>query len=615
MLGRSRTIRLETQALQYPGIGFSAGGVGCGDCSVLTGDLSTCDSAESVQVANIWARREWVLFLPRWSAAFIYAFLGQFRQRVPGGGAEMSDEPRFLRPNVIIEPLVDRFYGSLLTVAPVQAAMNLAFLQIPMLESYLQSPQVHLNAIRNPELRGGFFVNIDESRSDEVRDLVESLKREREGMLAFAAAVAEAEDTLRESAAGFDLRPLYPKLPRVLAGLVELAYDTSNQASVRFLEPLVYESSAYVEDRQSVQLSLDDGIERPFVMSTPRLPSPHVLDLPLPFRQPGLEELFKARLQPTTLTRLRESLELGDAETIRLAELLTDGPDLAADRHIECSGRIRYFGHACLVLQTPTSAVITDPWVSSDSAASGRYTYRDLPDHIDLAVITHGHQDHVVLETLLQLRGRVDRVVVPRSSGGNLCDPSLALYLSHVGLPVVEVDDFSEVRFPGGKVVATPFLGEHADLDIRAKSTYCVEFAGRRVFVGADSSGIEPDLYRYMRGHVGPLDMAFLGMECAGAPLTWMYQALLTRPVTRKMSDSRTLSGSNAEQAAAIMTELGAGEAYVYALGEESWLGHIMATNYTEDSYQLKQVNEFMLWCADKGIKFGHLVGQHEWRW
>jgi hypothetical protein len=38
------------------------------------------------------------------------------------------------------------------------------------------------------------------------------------------------------------------------------------------------------------------------------------------------------------------------------------------------------------------------------------------------------------------------------------------------GLPVVEVDDFSEVEFPGGKVVA-PFLGEHADLDIRAKTT------------------------------------------------------------------------------------------------------------------------------------------------
>ena len=210
---------------------------------------------------------------------------------------------------------------------------------------------------------------------------------------------------------------------------------------------------------------------------------------------------------------------------------------------------------------------------------------------------------------------RSGSVVVPRSSRGSLADPSIALYLSHLGLPVTEVDDFSEVEFPGGKVIATPFLGEHCDLDIRAKSTYHVQLGGRTIFVGADSSGIDPGLYRYMRDHAGQVDMAFLGMECAGAPLTWLYQGLFTKPVTKKMSDSRTLSGSNAEQAAAIMTELGAREAYIYAMGEESWLGHVMATTYNEDSYQLKQIAEFMTWCADHGVKSDHLLGQHEWRW
>lgn len=528
----------------------------------------------------------------------------------------MSNEPRFLRPDIIIEPLVDRFYAWMHTVAPVQAAMNLAFMQVPMLESYLQSPQVHINASNNPELRGGFFVNIEASRSGEIRDLLAAIKRDRAPLLGFASAIAEAEEIVRNGATGFDMTPLYQKLPEALSGLVELVYDTSNQPSLRFIEPLVYESSAYTEDRQSVQLSIETGAERPFILSTPRLPSPGVLDLKIPFRHPGLAELFGARVKPTTLTRLREALELGDGEAAQLGGLLADAPDLAGDRHIDNGGRIRYFGHACLVLQTPGGSVITDPWVSSDAAAPGRFTYRDLPDHIDLVLITHGHQDHIVLETLLQLRGRVGAVVVPRSSRGNLADPSLALYLSHVGLPVVEVDDFSEVEFPGGKVTATPFLGEHADLDIRAKSTYCVQLAGRTVFVGADSSGVDPGLYRYMRAHVGQVDLAFLGMECAGAPLTWLYGGLLTRPVTKKMSDSRTLSGSNAEQASAIMTELGASEAYVYAMGEEQWLvAHVMATSYNEDSYQLKQIDEFMSWCAARGIKSGHLYGQHEWRW
>jgi L-ascorbate metabolism protein UlaG (beta-lactamase superfamily) len=527
----------------------------------------------------------------------------------------MSDEPIFLRPDVIIEPLVDGFYAWLHTVAPVQAAMNLAFVQVRLLEAYLQSPQVHITASRNPDLRGGFFVNIEQDRSDEVRDLLTSIKRDRAEMLEFAAAVEEAEGILRQSATGFDLTPLYPKLPSALSGLVEIAYDTSNQPAVRFIEPLVYESSVYTEERQSVQLSRETGVERPFVLSTPRLSSPDVLDLRIPFRHPGLAELFRSRVHGTTLNRLREMLELGDEEAAALTRLLAGEPGLAADRHVDGGSRIRYFGHACLALQTPEAAIITDPWISSDAAATDRFTYRDLPDHIDLVLISHGHHDHVVLETLLALRGRVDRVVVPRSSRGNLGDPSLALFLSHLGLPVVEVDDFSEVEFPGGKVIATPFLGEHADLDIRAKSTYCVQFGGRTVFIGADSSGIDRGLYRHLRSHVGQIDLAFLGMECAGAPLTWLYQALFTQPVTKKMSDSRTLSGSNAEQAALIMTELGASEAYVYAMGEESWLGHVMATSYSEDSYQLKQVNEFMTWCADHDIKSDHLFGQHEWRW
>ncbi len=527
----------------------------------------------------------------------------------------MNDEARFLRPDAIIEPLVDGFYAWMHTVTPVQAAMNLAFVQVPLLESYLQSPLVHINASRNPELRGGFFVGIEESRSGEVRDLLGAIKRDRADMLDFAAAVAEAEELVRTTATGFDLTPLYPKLPSALSGLVELAYDTNNQANIRYIEPLVYESNVYTEARQSVQLSLETGIERPFILSTPRLRSPDVLDLRIPFRHPGLEELFKSRVHGTTLSRLRDVLDLDDDEAAALGALMAEQPDLSAGRHIDSGARIRYFNHACLVMQTPEAAIITDPWISADTSATDRFTYRDLPDYLDLALITHGHQDHIVLETLLALRGRIGTVVVPRSSRGNMVDPSLALYLSHLGLPVVEVDDFSEVEFPGGKVTATPFLGEHADLDIRAKSTYCVRLGGRTVFVGADSSGIDPGLYRYIRNHVGQVDTAFLGMECAGAPLTWLYQGLLTKPITKKMSDSRTLSGSNAEQAAAIMSELGAREAYVYAMGEESWLGHVMATSYDEDSYQLKQVTEFMTWCADHGIKSDHLLDQHEWHW
>ena len=527
----------------------------------------------------------------------------------------MTEDPLFLRSKAIVEPLVDRFVAQPYTIAPVQAAMNLAFLHVPLLESYLRSPQAHIAASSNPALRGGYFINIAEERADEVRDLLATIKRDRTDMLRFAEAIGAGQELLRENARGFDLNPLYSKLPPELAGLVELAYDMDNQAQIRFIEPLVYQSPVYTEARQSVQLSLETGIERPFVLSTPRLPSPDVLELAIPFRHEGLTELFNSRVRPTTLSHLREVLGLNDTQATHLSGLLSEQPSMAPDRNIDAGGRIRYFGHACLVLQTAEAALMTDPFISADSTAGDRYTFDDLPDFIDLVLITHSHQDHVVMETLLQLRGRVGAVVCPRSSRGNLADPTLALTLKHQGFPVVEVNDFDEVKFPGGKVTATPFLGEHCDLDIRGKSTYWAELGGKKIFIGADSAGIDPPLYRYVKGHLGTADMAFLGMECDGAPLMWLYRALLTIPVTKTMSDSRKLSGSNSEQAAAIMTELGAREAYVYAMGEEPWLGHIMATSYNEDSYQLQQIEEFLAWCKDRGIKAGHLYGQQEWRW
>jgi hypothetical protein len=50
-------------------------------------------------------------------------------------------------------------------------------------------------------------------------------------------------------------------------------------------------------------------------------------------------------------------------------------------------------------------------------------------------------------------------------------------------------------------------------------------------------------------------------------------------------------------------------------MGEESWQGHVMATSYNPDSYQLKQIDEFLGWCKDHGISAEHLFNKREWIW
>ena len=511
---------------------------------------------------------------------------------------KVSHEPVFLRSNAIVEPLVDRFYAWLHTVSPATAALNLAKVQIPLLQSRLRHPRADTAA-----------------DGEQLTALLASISKDRADMLTFAGALDQADSLLRQSATGSELTHLYAQLPAALNGLVELVYDGGDHPALRLLEPLLYTSPYHDTGRQSLQLSLDTGGERPSILSTPRLPRPGALDLRIPFTHPGLDRLFAARIAPTTLGELREALELDDAQTGQLREMLTGEPDLAPDRHIEKGGRIRWFGHACLVIQSAGTTIVTDPLIAAGGRRDDRYTLGDLPDHIDLVLITHGHPDHLVLETLLQLRTRIDAVVVPRSSRGNLSDPSLGLYLRELGFDVIEVDDFDEVAFPGGRVVATPFLGEHGDLDIRAKSTFYVQIAGAGVHIGADSSGADPVVYRHVRSRLGNVDMAFLGMECDGAPMSRLYRALLTPPASERTSGSRRLSRAGAKQAIAIMSELGADEGYIYATGDEDWQRHLMATTPAEDPRQAGQIEEFLGWCFGSGITAGRLRDKREWRW
>ena len=75
-----------------------------------------------------------------------------------------------------------------------------------------------------------------------------------------------------------------------------------------------------------------------------------------------------------------------------------------------------------------------NPVVSYDfEGKDDRFCHADVPEVIDYVVITHNHQDHVMFEALLDLRHRIKTVIVPRSGGGSLADPSLKLILQNVG--------------------------------------------------------------------------------------------------------------------------------------------------------------------------------------
>jgi L-ascorbate metabolism protein UlaG (beta-lactamase superfamily) len=350
------------------------------------------------------------------------------------------------------------------------------------------------------------------------------------------------------------------------------------------------------------------------VLSTPRLESEDSLHLRLAFENPVIDSLFRLKSSPKPWNSIREMLQVEDSREELLRSFFTPEPPPPYSSYQGAGVRWRYFGHACMLIESQGVSMVFDPVLSyTYENGISRYTYQDLPESIDYILITHDHQDHILFETLLQIRHKVKNVVVPRNNRGHLQDPSLKLLLENCGFKnVIELNEMEEIRAGNVRITGLPFLGEHGDLDIHTKMAWLVNIGQHSMLFAADSCNIEPRLYEHVHREVGDVDALFLGMECDGAPLSWLYGPLLTQKLERSMDESRRLSGSNYEQGMHIVNCFHCREAYVYAMGQEPWLNYIMSIKYTEQSRPIVESNKLIQACRERGIVAERLYGEKE---
>lgn len=521
----------------------------------------------------------------------------------------------YLKPNVVLEPLYDRWYAWSHLISPAPAAMNTIARHLTIMDSYLADPSIHAEAVLNPKMKGGPFMDFGGGRVEEVESLKSTILKRQEKVIQFAKAAKELDKILLAEAKGFGLETVYEKVPEILKGYVELFYDRNNNPDFRFFESLLYKSEFYNKSAQSIALWITDNDHRPFCLSTPRLDEPDVLHLSIPFDHAGIDEISRMKRTPRALSEIKQILGITEEQSALFETFFTETPPPAYKKYTGDKIRMRYFGHACILVETKDVSILVDPLISYYGYDTDieHFSDADLPDSIDYVLITHNHQDHILFETLLPLRHKIKNLIVPRTCSGKLEDPDLKLMFNNIGFKnVFAMDEMETIEFVDTTITGLPFTGEHSDLNILTKACYLVQISGFKLLFLADSRIVESRLYKHIHNQIGDVDVLFLGMECDGAPLTWLYGPLLTKKITRDQDGSRRLAGSDCAKGMALINIFSPKEVYVYAMGMEPWLEFISSIKYTEESNPIIQSNKLVKQCQEKGIIAERLYGEKE---
>jgi len=525
-----------------------------------------------------------------------------------------GEELLYLREDVYFEPLLNQWYAWPYLLPPVTCARHLVNTHRRIMSSFVKNHKLHIMAVNQPGMAGSEFLDCAEDQVADIKALVDRIDTEHADLVELSDAVRQLDELLRTHTSGETIEYLYERVPAPLKGYVEIFMDLEHHPSYRLIESLLYKSKYYKRSLQGASFGrVDKAGQRPFVLSTPRLPDANNMQLRTDYNDPILDAMFRAREYPLSAAEL-DALFAG-RETlggIHYRDLFTTTPPKHRHEPVTDGVRLQYLGHAGFMIETADIAIVIDPVIASrgEGFADEVISFSQLPARIDYICITHNHQDHANIESLLQLRYKTDKVLVPKNNGGTLSDPSLRLLLKQLNFDVIEMDDLDEIPVAGGRIVSVPFLGEHGDLNVRSKTAWYFELLGKKIFMGADSSNLDPSMYRHLGDHLGEVDVMAIGMECVGAPYTWLYGALHTKLVSKKIKESRRLNGSNFEQAHKIAEIFNPSQMFLYALGMEPWYKYFMGLDYDENSVQIVETGKMLEACARNSVPAERLYGK-----
>lgn len=121
----------------------------------------------------------------------------------------MKNKCFYLKEQVKFEPIIFYWPAWPQMIAPSNAGLYLKNRYLKILESYLETPDIHHMAANDPKLQGGPFVNIHPSQKESVQKIYFNIKQEAAILIELAEAFSQLNTLLLNEAKGYALEAEY----------------------------------------------------------------------------------------------------------------------------------------------------------------------------------------------------------------------------------------------------------------------------------------------------------------------------------------------------------------------------------------------------------------------
>src|SRR5260370_16508134 len=115
----------------------------------------------------------------------------------------MNRSSYYLKQDVVAEPLVDSWYAWAHLMPPTALSRNITERHLKIMDSYIESPETHEAAVKDPKLLGGPFMDLKQRQVEKVAELREPTLRERNGLITFSPPLQELTPLLNHQPPAF----------------------------------------------------------------------------------------------------------------------------------------------------------------------------------------------------------------------------------------------------------------------------------------------------------------------------------------------------------------------------------------------------------------------------